>query len=83
MNQDMKPPKLEEVAKKCRRVIEKAKKDLGEDLMGYSMLDLVADQIPNLPLRTLEDALVVSGYQTRTDCEHSQIKTLCPICTGV
>lgn len=55
------PKRLIDLANDCRRAVEAARKDLGHDLCGYSMLDLVADQFPTEPLRTLRSALVVAG----------------------
>lgn len=54
---------LERLAAICRAIIERAQQDLGADLLGLSPLDLVADQLPDIPLRALEDALVVAGVE--------------------
>lgn len=55
------PTQLTDIAAKCREIVLRAQEALGPDLGGMSMLDLVADQITDLPLRTLEDALVIAG----------------------
>ncbi len=52
---------LLEVARACREIVKAAELDLGKHLLGLSRLDLVADQLPRVPLRTLEDALVIAG----------------------
>jgi hypothetical protein len=53
-----------EISKKVKDVVSKAKAKLGEDLAGYSMLDLVADNLP-YPLDVLKKALIVAnvGYK--------------------
>jgi hypothetical protein len=56
-------PSLTELAEMCKEIIESARADLGYDLGGFSMLDLVADNIPGVPLRTLDEALVVAGFK--------------------
>lgn len=54
-------PLLVNVAERVRQVYAEARAALGDDLGGHTLLDLLADQIPDLPLRTLEDAIVVAG----------------------
>ena len=58
---------LESLAKKCGKKIQKAVDDLGPNLRGYSVLDLVADQIPNASLQNLKAALVYLGYVRYAD----------------
>lgn len=53
---------LDSIAHTCDRVISDARKALGYDLRGYSLLDLVADNLTDIPLETLKTALVVAGY---------------------
>ena len=55
------PPLLIEVASRIREAYFEAVKDLGPGLAGHSVLDLMADTFPSLPLRTLEDAIVIAG----------------------
>lgn len=57
------PSKLISIARKLRRLYIRARRTLGPDLAGRSMLDLAADHLPDLPLRTLQDALVVAGLR--------------------
>lgn len=47
---------------RCRTIIEGAQADLGTDLGGGSMLDLVADNIPHVSLPDLRAALVRAGF---------------------
>ena len=54
------PLNLMSVALECRRVVLAAEKDLGK-LPRASYLDLVADNLPDMPLETLKCALVVAG----------------------
>lgn len=49
------------LAIKCRKIYDKAVKDLGSDLGGHSALDLVADQLPSVSLTVLRNALIVAG----------------------
>ena len=51
---------LMSVALECRRIVLAAEKALGP-LPKKQYLDLVADNIPNVPLETLRAALVVAG----------------------
>lgn len=57
----MSPPALQELAERCRGVVGKARADLGDDLGGFSILDLVADNFPAASLSDLKTALVVAG----------------------
>jgi hypothetical protein len=59
------PIGLTRLATICSAIIKRAKEDLGSDLLGLSPLDLVADQLPDIPLRALQDALVVAGVSTK------------------
>jgi hypothetical protein len=52
---------LMEIAAECRNLYDKAVIDLGPDLMGSSVLDLCADNMPEESLRCLQDAITVSG----------------------
>jgi uncharacterized CHY-type Zn-finger protein len=49
------------LAAKCRIVYKRAAEQLGDDLAGHSVLDLLADNFPQESLRALEDAMVVAG----------------------
>jgi hypothetical protein len=60
-----KPRTLLDLAAQCRAIVLKAQEVLGDDLEGFSMLDLVADKIPDAPLNDLETALVVAGFSYR------------------
>lgn len=51
---------LMSIAEECRRVYD-ACVSANADLFGGSLLDLLADNLPDVPLRTLVDAIVVSG----------------------
>ena len=51
---------LTDIARECRRIYDAAVADLGSDLGGHSVLDLMADNL-DYPLRTLADAIVVAG----------------------
>jgi len=52
---------LMDLARKCRRVYNRAEADLGSDLGGFSLLDLCADKIPEATLFDLEDAIITAG----------------------
>ena len=56
----MDPLNLMSIAEECRRIVLAAKADL-PNLSRVSYLDLVADNIPDVPLATLRAALVVAG----------------------
>ena len=60
---DLCPPTLLELARRCRVVVEAARRDLGREAVDPAMLDLVADQIEDAPLDTLSAALVVAGLR--------------------
>lgn len=51
---------LMSIAGVCRQIVLAAEKDLGP-LKKATYLDLVADNIPDVPLETLRAALVVAG----------------------
>lgn len=61
----MTPVKLLCLSSKCKAIVDKATESLGNDLAGHSIIDLVADNLPNEPLETLVDALVVAGFVAR------------------
>lgn len=61
MTRPERPPLLVDLAKQVRVVYEEAVADLGENLGGLGILNLMADNFPTLPLRTLEDAIVLAG----------------------
>lgn len=46
-----------DLAAQVSEVIVKARRDLGDDLAGYSVPDLVADNFPRVPLITLRGVL--------------------------
>lgn len=54
---------LTSIAHACDKVVSEARQALGYDLGGFSVLDLVADNLPDVPLETLRTALVVAGIQ--------------------
>jgi len=49
------------LAKDCRRIVDRARADLGDDLCGFSIVDLVADNLPSTSLSDIRAALVVAG----------------------
>ena len=53
-------PTIIELAKQCRKIYDRACLDLGKELAGLSILDLVADNINNATLDDLKTALVVA-----------------------
>lgn len=55
---------LESIAAECGRVYDRCAAD-NMNLFGGSLLDLLADNLPDVPLRTLVDAIVVSGIAGR------------------
>ena len=59
--EEHKPPLLINIATEVRAVNDKAVRDLGYDLGGFSVLDLLADNFPTYDLQTLKDAAVVAG----------------------
>jgi hypothetical protein len=63
--QQMKPIKLIDIAQQCRGIVLRARRALGEDLGGCSMLDLVADNITHVSLDDLRAALVIAGVGYR------------------
>jgi hypothetical protein len=46
----------------CSRIYNAAAADLGPDLGGGSVLDLVADNLPRVPLADLKVALARAGF---------------------
>jgi hypothetical protein len=56
------PLDLESIAYACDSVITKATRELGWITIRKSLLDLVADNLPDVPLSTLKTALIVAGY---------------------
>lgn len=58
---------LESIAHECMRVYTACTAE-NADLFGGSLLDLLADNLPDVPLRTLVDAIVVAGiYASAND----------------
>lgn len=53
-----------DIAKKCRTIFNEAAETLGNDLAGYSALDLCADNIPNVSLDDLMCAITYSGIES-------------------
>lgn len=49
---------MDELAQRCREIVLKAQEALGANLGGYSMLDLVVDNLPNERLAALHEALI-------------------------
>ena len=54
------PQSLTEIAAECRAIVLAAEKALGP-IVKAQYLDLVADNIPDVPLATLRAALIVAG----------------------
>lgn len=54
------PQDLMSIAIECRRLFDDCAR-VSPDLFGCTVLDLCADRIPDVPLDTLKDAIVVSG----------------------
>lgn len=54
------PRLLIDIAKDCRQIYD-ACAIVSPDLFGGSVLDLCADQLSDIPLDTLKDAIIVSG----------------------
>jgi hypothetical protein len=52
---------LQSIAHACDKVVSDARRVLGHNLGGGSVLDLVADNLDDVPLETLKTALVVAG----------------------
>jgi hypothetical protein len=48
-----------------RPVYDKAVKALGQDLGGFSALDLMADHFDDQPLALLREAMVIAGIPSR------------------
>jgi len=55
------PPTLLQLAREARKIHAAAVRDLGPDLGGGSLLDLLADNMPQVPLDTLEHVIVVAS----------------------
>lgn len=49
------------IAKEIHYVVERATYDLGKDLHGLSVVDLVLDNFPNLSVIDAKSALVIAG----------------------
>ena len=60
------PLDLMSVARECRRVYDACASE-SPDLFGGSLLDLLADNIEDVPLDTLIDAIAVSGIYACTN----------------
>lgn len=56
------PRLLIDVAKRCRGVYDKCAEQ-SSDLFGCSVLDLCADQLPDVPLADLKAAIVIAGIE--------------------
>lgn len=54
------PRQLMDIAAECRAIVLRARADLG-DIPRAQLLDLVADNIPSVPLDDLRAALVCAG----------------------
>ncbi len=52
---------IEDLAEQCKIIIADARKDLGHNLSGWSVLDLVADNIEYADLDDLAKALRLIG----------------------
>ena len=50
-----------EYIKRMKLVYQNATRELGEDLMGGSILDLMADNFPHLSLATIKELLAEAG----------------------
>jgi hypothetical protein len=57
----MKPLLLMDAAKQCREIWTRTIRDIGNDLGGFSVLDLMADNIPNISLLDLKTAILAAG----------------------
>ena len=55
------PRNLINIAKELRPIVIKAVDALGSDLQGYSVIDLVADNIQDVSISDIKCALVVAG----------------------
>ena len=60
---------LIDLSGECREIVMNARKDLGDDLGGGSMLDLCADNIEDASLSDIRTALVISGMNYRSELE--------------
>ena len=54
------PPTMMQYARKARGIYENARKDLGRDLGGYGLVDLLADNLP-LSLDAIDRVILVAG----------------------
>jgi len=55
------PADLESIAYACITVYDRAVKDLGPGLMGHSVTDLLADNLPGLTLERIREAARLAG----------------------
>ena len=62
------------LAKDCRRIVDRARADLGDDLRGFSIVDLVADNLPSTSLSDISAALVVAGLTDGVDPDQADIE---------
>jgi hypothetical protein len=61
-----KPPRqITDIAQECARIFDFAAANLGNDLAGSSLLDLVVDSVAGVSLRDLKTAIIVSGIYSR------------------
>lgn len=60
--------KIAELSQRCESVWHRASEKLGPDLVGLSILDLMADNLPSIDLKTLKTAIAASN---RILCECS------------
>lgn len=54
------------LARQCQRAIRYARRELGHDLGGMSMLGLVAARIEEASLADLKDALFIAGIEEKS-----------------
>lgn len=62
------PPLLSELAQRAREIYDGAVADLGEELGGYALTDLLADHMTDVPLETIDDVIVVAGLAGVPSC---------------
>lgn len=56
---------LDDIAKEVKKIYLLAEKDLGNDLQGYNILNLVADNIEYVSLADLKVAIIISGIYNK------------------
>jgi hypothetical protein len=56
----MEPRKLVDIAKECRRIYDDCARE-DPDLFGFSVLDLMADNLSCVSLSDLKSAIIISG----------------------